>query len=201
MKTNKFIIILAAGLALCACGRSKQAQFYMLNPVPPKVVPVSRYNYLKIGIDSIRSPAFTEKPQLMIYNSYNRVQLEEFHQWAESLDKNIKRVVKTNLTTLLPRAVLEEAPWDVEFKPDYTLKIVISEFKVDLLGNSSLRANYMILNQGQVIKKYEKFYHMKLAAVTIEALVRSMNSNLNHLTQDIAKTLAAGKNEVRQSTN
>ncbi len=194
MKIPKLMIILAVGLTLCACGRSKQAQFYMLNPVPPKIVPVNRYNYLKIGIDSIRTPAFTEKPQLIIYDSFNRVQLEEFHQWAESLDKNIRRVIKTNLNTLLPRAVMEDAPWDIEFKPDYTLQIVISEFKVDMLGNSSLRADYIIFHQGQVIKKYEKFYHMKVAPVTIETLVRSMNSNLNHLTQDIAKALAAEKN-------
>ena len=193
MKINKFIIILVAGLTLCACGRSKQAQFYMLNPVPPKIVPASRYTYLKIGLEAIRTPAFTEKPQLMIYDSFNRVQMEEFHQWAEALDKNIRRVIKTNLNTLLPGVVMEDAPWDIEFKPDYTLQINVSEFKVDLLGNSSLRADYIVFHQGQVIKKYEKFYHVKVPAVTGETLVRSMNNNLNHLTQDIAKDLIAKK--------
>ena len=194
MRINKFIIILSLGLTLCACGRSKEAQFYMLNPLPPQTPPTNRYTFLKIGIDVIRTPAFTEKPQLMIYNGFNRVQLDEFHQWAETLDKNIKRVIKTNLNTLLPKAVMEVAPWDIEFKPDYNLKVDISEFKIDVLGNSSLRADYIISYQGQMIKKYDKFYHLKVSEVAVETLIKSMNSNLNHLTQDIAQSFVSEKN-------
>lgn len=194
MTINKLIIILVAGLTLCACGRSKEAKFYMLNPIHPKVVSANRYTYLTIGIDGINTPAFTEKPQLMIYDGLNRVQLEEFHQWAESLDKNIKRVIKANLNTLLPGAVLEEAPWSIEFTPNYNLQINIAEFKVDVYGNSSLFANYVIFHEGKIIKKYEKLYYMKVPVVTEETLIRSMNSNLNRFSQDIAKGFMAGNN-------
>ena len=194
MKIYKFLIILALGLTLCACGRSKQADFYLLNPIPPKMHPTHHYTDLKIGIDSIRTPAFTEKPQLLIYDGVNQVQLEEFHQWAESLDKNIKRVIKTNLYTLLPGIVIEDAPWNIDFKPNYTVQIDISEFKIDRFGNSSLRANYIVSYQGELIKNYSQFYHEKIPVVTIKTLVMSMNRNLNHLTHDMAQTFAALKN-------
>ena len=196
MNVNRLIIILASGLTLCACGRSKEAQFYMLNPLPPQIVSASHYTYLKIGIDAITTPTFTDKPQLMIYNGLNRVQLEEFHQWAESLDKNIKRVIKTNLNTLIPGVVLEDAPWSLKFTPDYNLQINISEFKIDINGNSNLYANYIIFYKGQIIKKYERFYHVKVSDVTVENLIQSMNSNLNRLSQDIAKTFRAENNRM-----
>lgn len=192
MKITKFIIIISLGLILGACGRSKQPQFYMLNPLPP-ASPSARYVHLKIGIDAIRTPAFTEKPQIMIYDGFNRVQLEEFHQWAESLDRNIRRVIKTNLNMLLPGAIIKESPWDIDFKPTHSLEVIISEFKIDMLGNSSLRAEYIITYHNHIVKKYSKYYYLKLPAVTVETLVRSMNSNLNHLSEDIAKSFGSQK--------
>lgn len=193
MKSAHLIIVLFLGVMLCACGRSKQPEFYILNPIPTKAVATTRYAYLKIGIDAIRTPSFAEKPQLMIYDSANRVQLEEYHQWVSSLDKNIKSVIKANLNTLLPGVVMEDAPWDIEFNPDYNLQIEISEFKIDVYGNSSLRASYVLSNQGQVIKKEDRSYHLKIPVVTVEALVKSMNINLNSFSQDLANSLVAQK--------
>ena len=193
MKLSRLLIILALGFILCACGRSKQPEFYMLNPISPKSAPVERHAFLKIGIEPIHTPAFTEKPQLMIYDSLNRVQLEEFHQWAESLDKNIKRVIKANLNTLIPGVVMEDAPWDLDFKPDYNLQIDISEYKIDMCGNSSLRASYSISSHERVIKKYDRYYHLKIPVVSVDALVQSMNANLNSFTRDMAKSLIALK--------
>jgi uncharacterized lipoprotein YmbA len=158
----------------------------MLNPLPSQANSSYRHVGLKIGIEAIHTPSFTEKPQLMIYNSFNQVQLEEFHQWAESLDKNIKRVIKTNLNTLLPKIVVEDSPWRIDFNPDYTLQITISEFKIDVLGNSSLRADYTVSKEGQIIKKANNY--IKLPKVNVETLIKSMNTNLNHLSQDIAFT-------------
>lgn len=193
MKLSRIVILLALGFILCACGRSKQPEYYMLNPIPAKSAPVDRHAFLTVGIEPIHNPAFTEKPQLMIYDGLNRVQLEEFHQWAESLDKNIKGVIKANLNTLIPGLVMEDAPWDIEFKPDYNLQIDISEFKIDVFGNSSLRASYSISRQDRVIKKYDRYYHLKIPAVSIDALVQSMNANLNAFTRDMAKSLIALK--------
>lgn len=193
MKQYQLIIILALGFILCACGRSKQPEYYMLNPIPPKSAPVDRHTFLKIGMEPIHTPPFTEKPQLMIYDSLNRVQLEEFHQWAESLDKNIKGVIKANLNTLIPGIVMEDAPWDIDFKPNYNVQIDISEFKIDICGNSSLRASYSISNQEQMIKKYDRYYHVRVPVVSVDALVQSMNSNLNSFTRDLAKSLIALK--------
>lgn len=184
---NCFMILMVS-LILGACGRSKQPEFYILSPIPPQKTTLHKPVLLKLGIYSIRTPAFTEKPQLLVYDSVNRVQIEEFHQWSEPLDKNIKRVIKTNLNTLLPGLVMEETPWNIEFNPDYHIELEIAEIRMDCNGNSSLRASYLI-SKGPSIHKYQRYYYIKVPNVTMESLVASLNHNLNHLSKDIATTL------------
>ncbi|WED43565.1 PqiC family protein [Legionella cardiaca] len=196
MKLIKFSFIAFIGLLLVACGRSKDAQMYMLNPLPPAKNGTKPYTYLQIGIDEVTTPAYMTKPQLMIHQTPHRLELEEYHQWAESLDKNITRVVETNLATLLPGAVVESSPWDSKFKPNYHLQIDISQFEIDINGNSTLRAEYLIYHEDKLIKKRDVYYCSKVMPVDIERLVISMNVNLTHLTQDIAKTFAT---EYRQT--
>lgn len=190
MRILKVSLVILMGLLLVSCGRSPEMQFYILNTIPLQKNLSHRYNYLQIGIDEIDIPAYLEKPQLMIYNSANEVTLEEHHQWAESLDKNIKRVVETNLSMLLPGAVVENSPWDIKFKPNYHLQIDISQFTIDMKGNSILRAEYIVYYEKEIIKKRDVYYYIKVNNVTMESLVGSMNTNLTHLTRDIARTFA-----------
>ncbi|MGQ3888145.1 PqiC family protein [Legionella sp. CNM-1927-20] len=161
----------------------------MLNPIPPQK-DKALYHGMQIGINEIQVPEYAEKPQLMINYTPYKVQLEEYHRWAESLDKNIERVIEANLTTLLPGAVIERYPWDTQFKPNYHIQIDIFQFEIDYSGDSILRADYLIFSNELLIKKYNVFYRLKLInePVTIEALVKSMNTNLNHLTTDIANS-------------
>lgn len=185
----KTIVIILFGLALLSCGRSKESDFYILNPLPPQQQKAANYA-IQIGLDEINLPHYTEKPQLMIHYSPYQVQLEEYHRWAESLDKNIGRVIEANLSTLLPGAVIESYPWNVKLKPNYHLQIDIFQFEIDYKGDSVLRAEYVIYHHDQLIKKYTVYYHLKLkdSPITINALVKSMNTNLNHLTLDIASS-------------
>ena len=189
MTLRNLCSLLLIAVILIACGRSKDPEFYILNPVPLQKSPVNKYQALQIGIDEISTPAYLEKPQLVIHNSANRVQLNEYHQWAEALDKNIKRVIQTNLSTLLPGAVVETSPWDIKFTPNYHLQLDISEFTIDIQGNSLLRGEYLIYYNEHIIKKQAVYYHLKVTDPTIDKLVSSMNANLTHLTRDIANTL------------
>ncbi|WP_412754553.1 membrane integrity-associated transporter subunit PqiC [Legionella donaldsonii] len=193
MRVGKWSFVFLIGLVLVACGRSKESQFYVLNPIPPKKQQMNTYSYLKIGIDEVNCPAYIEKPQLMIHYTPHQIALKEFHQWAEALNKNIMRVVETNLSTLLPGAVVESFPWDSKFKPNYHLQINIADFAIASNGSSILRAEYIIYHDRDLIEKHDVYYHLKLTQVTPEALVVSMNANLTCLTETIARSFMAGK--------
>lgn len=190
MNVFKKGFILLLSLMLIACGRSTVSQFYVLNPIPFKLNHSKNYSHLRIGISEIDCPAYMCKPQFVMHHSSHRVALEEFHQWAGSLDKNIRRVIETNLSTLLPGAAIVMLPWNPKFKPNYQLQINISQFDVNMDGNSVLRADYFIYSDKQLIKKGTHYYHQKILNVTVEKLVESMNVNLTRLTKDIAHTFS-----------
>nr|WP_133132321.1 PqiC family protein [Legionella sp. PL877] len=163
---------------------------YVLAPIPPQKHSVSEYKNLRIGIDSVNIPAYIEKPQLMLHTTSHRLEPEEYHQWAEAVDKNIMRVVETDLSTLLPGSIVESSPWDSKFKPNYHLQIDISQFEMDICGSSKLRAEYLIYYKEALIKRGKVYYHSQVPKVTIEALVMSMNANLTRLTRSIAKVFS-----------
>lgn len=181
--------LLSAGfllIFLTGCGRSPETQFYILNPLPLQKNSSSVHKTLQIGIDEISTPAYAEKLQIMVHDDANEVRLEEYHQWAENLDKTVRRVIETNLSFLLPGAVVEMAPWDSKFKPDYHLQVDISDFTVQASGTSILRAEVLVFDHEQLVKKRDLNYVIKVPNPDISRLVSSMNANLNHLSRDIA---------------
>ncbi|KTD25855.1 MULTISPECIES: PqiC family protein [Legionella] len=183
--------IILMSFMLISCGRSPDSQFYMLNPISPKQKPVKNNLNLRIGINQIQTPAYMSKPEFIIHYTSHEVKLEEYHRWVENLDKNTKRVIEANLVTLLPGATVVSAPWDYKSRPDYQLQIDISQFEVDITGNSILRAEYLIYSGNQLQRRGELYYHQKVNQVNIETLVASMNANLNHFTEDLARVFAS----------
>jgi uncharacterized protein len=182
---------------LAGCSRSKSSKFYVLNPIPPKKFHTQPYKSLRIGIDEVNSPGYLEKPQLVIRKGANQLKLEEYHRWAEAIDKNLMRVIETNLSTLLPGAIVESSPWDATFVPTHHLQVDISQFEVDIHGNSILRADFVIYHKLKLIKKRSIYYHQKLPQVTIDTVVASMNHNLTKLSRTITTSFKKNTNKRR----
>ncbi len=182
-------IIIFAGLSLTACSRSRESNFYVLNPLPVQKQQTKNHPDLRVGIEEINIPSYMTKQQFIIHYSPHHVKLDEFQQWAGALDKNIQRVVETNLSTLLPGAVVAYYPWGTQFKPNYQLHINISQFEVNTLGNTLLRATYVIYSGETLQQKRTVEYHQRAPLLTVDSFVKTMNDSLNHLTQDIAKSV------------
>ena len=186
MTIKKLTATILLSLLLAACGRSKPSQFYVLNPIPPQKNQSQAYKRFRIGIDEVNSPGYIEKPQLVIRQGTHQLKLEEYHRWAEAIDKNLMRVFETNLTTLLPGAIVEGSPWDATFQPSHHLQIEISQFEVNLKGNSILRAEYLIYDGLKLKIKRNVYYNSTLKTVTIDTIVSSMNANVTKLSKAIA---------------
>ncbi len=188
--SRRIIQICILGLILTGCARSPEVNFYVLNPISEQQQ-TNQYHDIHIGLDEITIPPYMNKPQFIIHSTPHLVKMSEKDQWAGPLDKNIQRVIKVNLSTLLPGTVIENIPWSNQFKPNYQLSIDISQFEVDISGDSIFRASYVIYSGDQIRKKGTVYYHQKTTDVTMNTLVTSMNANLNRFTYHIAKVLSA----------
>ncbi|MDX1838402.1 hypothetical protein DIZ81_11120 [Legionella taurinensis] len=182
-------LLLSASLILTACSRSKDPSYYVLNPVSAPVIQSNQYIHVRLGIERVSVPDYLDKPQLSIYYTPNLSELQEDSQWAEEVRGNVKRVIKTNLSTFLSGALVELAPWDIKYKPNYQLQVDISQYKVTAQGQSILQAEYVIYKGEEPFKKYKVAYTEKLSVVNPNTMVISMNNNLTRLTRDIARHL------------
>jgi uncharacterized protein len=182
----RFISVLLILTMLFSCGRSKDVQFYTLKPSfsPPKQI--IHAPFLRIGINKITIPIYLEKKPFAIFYSSNHLSLDEYQQWIEPLNKSIPWVIKTDLETLLPHATIKNAPWSMQFNPTYSLTVHITQFKVNVTGESVLRAEYLIYKKDHVEKKITREYKTCLPKPSVEAYVVSMNKHLGSLAVDIA---------------
>ncbi|QRN03062.1 hypothetical protein GH742_03840 [Legionella sp. MW5194] len=182
-------LLISASLILTACSRSKDPSYYVLNPVAAPVNQSNQYIHVRLGIERVSVPDYLDKPQLSLYYTPNLSELQEDSQWAEEVRGNVKRVIKSNLSTFLSGALVELAPWDIKFKPNYQLQVDISQYKVTAQGQSILQAEYVIYKGDEPFKKYKVAYTEKLPMVNPNTMVISMNNNLTRLTRDIARHL------------
>ena len=171
---------------LSGCHSSIEPDLYVLNPKPFTMKAQGNHQPTLIGIDSVTLPEYLDNPQLMIFTTPHQSNLLEHHQWAEPLSSNIQRVIQTNLINSLPGTAIEIAPWDSNFYPQYHLRVEISQFKVDKLGNSILRAIYTIESENKTVHQHQIQLYEKLMMVTPTTIVLSMNTLLNQLSDKIA---------------
>lgn len=183
----KRITMVLLSLLIAGCS-SKEPQYYVLNPVYAPSAGQAYVN-LRLGIDEVNIPEYLDKSPLIIFCTANQSSTLEHHEWGEELSGNVRRVIRTNLSTFLPGALIENAPWDIKFKPNYQLDVNITQFKVDTQGHSILAADYVIYLNNQALKKYRVSYSETITTINAQAMVVSMNNNLTRLTRDIAKNM------------
>ena len=103
-----FFVSLLAVLMLTACSTTPPTHFYVLEALPHTARANSQA--LAIGIGPITLPALLDRKQMVTRLHDNRVQLAEFHQWAEPLKDTLPRVIVKNLAELQPSYVFRAYP-------------------------------------------------------------------------------------------
>ena len=183
---HRFLSALLCLILLTQCSKSAEPTYYTLTPHHLGANAPKNHHTVRIGIDMVTIPEYLDSPYLRIFTTTNQAQLLELHQWAGAVDVNIGRVIQTNISTYLPNAAIQMAPWDTEFYPDYHLRIDITQFNVDIEGNSILQAIYTIEKNKESVNQYQTTFYEKVAVVTPSHVVVSMNNQLQKLTQHIA---------------
>ena len=163
----KPLIGLFCCILLFACSKSVDPEYFSLMARPLKHTSNSSAHQTKIGIDIVNIPEYLDSPY--------------------PLDNNIQHVIQTNLTTMIPHSSVELAPWDSDFYPDYHLHIEITQFNIDVTGNSRLRVIYTIEHNKETAHQYQTEFYEKINPVTPANIVASMNRHVNRLSERIAR--------------
>lgn len=104
--------IAMAGMVLClaACATSPRTNFYTLSTEPeqgakPAAAPgagaATRGARIQVSIVQVAIPEIVDRRQLVVRTAPNRVEIADFHQWAEPLRLGIARALVQDLATQL----------------------------------------------------------------------------------------------------
>ena len=116
------LILLAVTLLSACAGKSPPVDFYTLNTALPswdtagKGTPCSN---TVIAIGPINWPRYLDQPRIVTRIGPNRLDFDEFHRWAGSLNDDFERVLIKNLTRLLQSELLVRDRRSASFNPAY----------------------------------------------------------------------------------
>jgi uncharacterized lipoprotein YmbA len=147
---------------------------------------------LRIGIGPVELSEYLDRPQIVTQTSTSELLVDQFNQWAETLEFNIARVLARNLSALLSTKNLFLFPWAGSTQIDYQIKLAIIEFKGTPSDNVILRVQYTIFDGSKKLLKMDVVnITQPISEPGYEELVSSMSRALDELSRQIAQVIMA----------
>jgi hypothetical protein len=120
----------AAALLAAGCASSPPSRFYTLTATATaSATPAAAPSTLLVAVGPVTVPDVVDRPEIVVSNAPNEVQLDEFNRWASPLPNIVARVVAENLVALLgtPRVIL--FPQALTTDADYRVVIEVRTFE------------------------------------------------------------------------
>lgn len=116
-------------LALAGCA-SRPTTFYTLNPPAQAAVrsPAASQAAFSAAVGPVRVPEAVDRPELVLRQGENRMQIQELHRWSQPLQAEVAQALVSGLAERLPQArVLQNGP-AVAQGADYRIAVDIGRF-------------------------------------------------------------------------
>ncbi|MBC2734136.1 MAG: membrane integrity-associated transporter subunit PqiC [Desulfobacteraceae bacterium] len=199
MMTPRICRTLIAGLMVlgfCAgCfGTTPPAVFYSLTPIgdTAAIQPHGAEGKIAIGIGPVKFPDELNRPSIVTRSGRNRLEVDPFHRWGGSLEKNFTRVMEENMALLVKTDRVMTRPWERYFQPDVRLALDIRQFDGRLGEYASLNVTWMIVGpEGDApLLVRRTIIQEAVANDSYDALVDAQSRAVARLCREIAEALS-----------
>jgi uncharacterized lipoprotein YmbA len=128
---GKIITVVLAGALLLAagCSRSPRTNFYTLKSLAPAETAAAQQGLPPITVNAVTLPEYVDRPQFVIVDADNRVDILEQHQWAESLKSAIPRILADNLSLRLATDRVAAYPQQMASDADVSVTVDFRRFE------------------------------------------------------------------------
>jgi uncharacterized lipoprotein YmbA len=199
MNLTRCLAAVAAGWIAAGClgtSPTRAPRLFVLDATVPETGAAKRD--ISIGVGPISMPKRLDRPQILTRTTDHEVQLAEFDQWAEPLDRSFARAVAENLAHSLPTDRATVYPWSRSADIDWKIEIDVTRFEQDSDGSVTLAARWRVLDE-----QNRKTFHHGASTLhetpdrsDIGALVSAMSRVVGTLSGEIARTIpSAGQEE------
>ena len=148
MKKNNTLACLAAMVAaLCAgCGSPPKEKFYTLAPATAALPPPASGAQPRttVAIGPVRVPDAVDRPQMVVREGPNRVEILEQQRWAGSLRSEIGRALVAGVGARLPDAQVSAADSQAARSAAYRVAIDVERFDAALNDSVSIQALWTV---------------------------------------------------------
>lgn len=187
-------IIYASGLILIGCASTQPAQYYMLTgieDVRENASPASSASGARIGVGPINFPEYLERSAIILRSPGAEIVINDYHRWAEPLDKNFLRVLSGNLQTLLSDTSVIMFPWSNSKDIDYQVTIQVARFDADLNNKVQLSAHWTIQRKSdsKILRAQKSIITQTAGSNDFSAIVAMQSKVTGMLSDEIATEL------------
>ncbi|WP_462320114.1 PqiC family protein [Halochromatium sp.] len=217
LQTRRLPMLVLLGLLLAllgACASSPPSSFYLLTPLPEADGRNSdiRGGKLSIGIGPVVFPQFLDRPQLVVRDGSNRLELEEFNRWGGTLQDDFLRVWGENLGYLLDTSRILIFPSESRAPLDFRITAEVVNFEGRQDGEAVLKVRWAVMDPRleQTLASRDDLYRCPIRPIPAttdrgqmqvlglmaadtgqdsEAIVAAMSRCLGRFSRDVAEVL------------
>ena len=172
---------------------SSTPRFYSLSAVnetqvskkinlPPDVI---------IGIGPVKIPEYLDRPQIVTKSKDKMLQFAQFDRWGESLDLGLARLIREDLTVMLPGAKLTLYPWNPSIAVKYQVVVEVIQLDSELDRDMFFVVQWTIIdvqNSKTILIKRSEF-RTAIVPRNYSGLVKTLSASCASLSSQIAETL------------
>lgn len=208
---KKALFAVICGAVLCAflssCvgdalkPRKDPTVFYVLNAKAEKPLKGvdKKCENLNISMLPVSLPNYMSRPQI-VSASGDRLVIDEFNRWGETVESGVERVVAKNIETLLPGIHVFKYPSVSMEKTPLTLKITVNDCIGEVGGKLKFSASWQIVsNDSGQIAITEKFETSANIVKDSDSYVNAIGKSLEKLSEEISKRVLSIELELNSS--
>ena len=198
MAANRVIPTLILVFMLAACTTSTPSRFYVLTPgvAGGEGPPIGN---LVVGVGPVRLAAYLERPQLVVRERTNRLNVQEFDRWGGNLEANISWVIAENLSRSLGTESVVTFPWERPVRADFQVAIDIREFESAGSGEVLLTALWRLVGaDGETLHAIRRTSISEpVPGDGFEGQVAAQSNALTRMSREIAEAIRAVRGAPR----
>lgn len=184
------LLLAFAAAATAGCLRNTEpAQFYQLQAVAAARPQTANAKPVLVGVGPIKLASYLDRPQIVVAEGPNRLQLDEFQRWSEPLQENLTRVIAENLSRLRPENQVMIYPWHRNDAPELQLEARVDRFHTDAAGNSALEITWSLAGKGATLLRQRSSYQASAQPHDMESLVSAQSQLLASFARDAAAAM------------
>lgn len=171
-------------------------QFYVLDSLPANTAPLATAGQgraLVIDLAAVRLPQYLQRTQIVTRIDANRLSVSEFDQWGGNLEKNMMRVLGTNLALLLGTPEVHLAARRAPGGVDAQVEVEVMKFERGPDGRAELAAQWRLIDEQEERTLVSRIANLQgepaRAGDTIGTTVAAMSDLLAQLSRQIATAI------------